>query len=67
MEKIEKIKNKCKSLEKDIQELTGEIIELKLSRDNLIDALKKARRKIYKKCIKEERKALKKSDDNPIS
>lgn len=47
-EKIEKLSTSCKLLESDIQELTNEIIESELSREQLISELKNARRQLYK-------------------
>lgn len=46
--KIDKLKETCKLLELDIQELTSEIIEQELSRETLIKELKSARRQLYR-------------------
>lgn len=45
--KFEKLRKTCRLLELDIQETTNEIIELELSRENLIKELKNSRRKLY--------------------
>lgn len=47
-ERIEKLSATCKLLESDIQELTSEIVESELSREQLILELKNARRELYK-------------------
>lgn len=47
-ERIEKLTTQCKLLETDIQELTSEIIESELSREQLILKLKNVRRQLYK-------------------
>lgn len=47
MGKIGKLKETCRLLEMDIQEITSEIIELQLSLENLIGELKIARRELY--------------------
>lgn len=47
MEKLEELKEACRLLEIDIQELISEIIELELSRENLIEELKNFRRELY--------------------
>lgn len=47
-DKLKKLSETCKLLELDIQELTSEIIESELSREQLISELKKARRQLYK-------------------
>lgn len=46
--RIEKLNTTCKLLEADIQNLTSEIIESELSREQLILELKNARRQLYK-------------------
>lgn len=46
-EKIRKLRETCQLLEIDIQEVTSEIIELRLSREKLIKQLEKARRQLY--------------------
>lgn len=54
MEKINSLKETCRLLETDIQELTSEIIELEISRENLTEELKKARKTLYKEIEKNE-------------
>lgn len=44
---IKKLSDTCKLLEAEIQDLTSEIIESELSREQLIKELKKARRLLY--------------------
>lgn len=46
--RIEKLNTTCKLLEADIQNLTSEIIESELSREQLILELKNARRQLYR-------------------
>lgn len=47
MDKINKLRETCRRLEIDIQELTSEIIESQLSLENLLEELKIARRELY--------------------
>lgn len=47
MEKISNLKKKCQLLEKDIAEIISEIIELGISREQIIDELKKVRKELY--------------------
>lgn len=46
--RIEKLSEKCKLLEEDIKHLTSEIIELELSREQLLLELKNIRRELHK-------------------
>lgn len=47
-EKVERLRETCRLLEIDIQELTSEIIESELSREKLIEELKNVRRQLYR-------------------
>lgn len=52
MEKIKQLKETCGLLEIDIQEIISEIIELEISRETLIEELKKTRKALYKEIEK---------------